>query len=179
MGALQLVSTESVRPSERIVLFKDSLQTFLGRLEIQTLPRTPFRAELRFAKLDGASLCWLRADGHQVERIGGRHGEDLLHISFQIKQTVRFSYEWGTMILPPGQWVLNDSGKPGSVFAPEGTETLVLLLPREKLPAGTTTSINCSCGRFQEPLVSASLPCNLATRYSPSSRSWMPAPYPT
>ena len=133
MGALQLVSTESVRPSERIVLFKDTLRTFLGHLEIQTLPQASFTAEFRFAKLDGASLCWWRADGHRVERIGGRHGEGLLHISFQIKQTVRFSYERGTLVLPPGQWILNDSGKPGTVLAPEGTETLVLLLPREKM----------------------------------------------
>jgi AraC-like DNA-binding protein len=133
MGALQLVSTESVQPSERTVLFKDTLQNLLGRLEIQTLPRTPFMAEFRFVKLGDASLCWLRADGHRVERIGGMHSEGRLHISFQIKQTVCFSSERSTLVLPPGQWTLSDTGKPGTVFAPEGTETLVLLLPREKV----------------------------------------------
>lgn len=133
MGALQLVSTESVRPWERTVLFKDTLQTLLGQLEIQTFPHTPFTAEFRFAKLDDASLCWLRADGHRVERSGGGHSEGRLHVSFQIKQTVCFSHERGTLVLPPGQWTLTDTGKPGTVFAPEGTETLVLLLPREKL----------------------------------------------
>jgi AraC-like DNA-binding protein len=105
----------------------------LGWLEIQTFPHTPFAAEFRFAKLGDASLCWLRADGHQVERLSGRHSEGWLHISFQIKQTVRFSCERRTLVQPPGQWTLSDTGKPGTVFAPEGTETLVLLLPREKV----------------------------------------------
>jgi AraC-like DNA-binding protein len=133
MGALQLVSTEGVRPSERTVLFKDTLQTLLGRLEIQTFPRTPFMAEFRFVKHDDASLCWWRADGHRVERIGEGHSEGRLHISFQIKQTVRYSYERGTLVLRPGQWTVSDTGKPGTVFSPEGTEILELLLPREKI----------------------------------------------
>ncbi len=133
MGALQLVSTAGVRPSERAVLFKDTLQNLLGRLEIQTFPHKPFTAEFRFAKFDDASLCWLRADGHRVERISGGHSEGRLHISFQIKQTVRFIYERGSQVLRPGQWILSDTCKPGTVFAPEGTETLVLLLPREKV----------------------------------------------
>ena len=133
MGALQLVSTEAVLPSARTALFKDTLQSLLGRLEIQTFPQTPFTAEFRFAKLDDASLCWWRADGHRVERIGGGPSGGRLHVSFQIKQTVRHNYERGTLVLPPGQWILTDTGRPGTVFAPEGTETLVLLLPREKL----------------------------------------------
>ena len=133
MWALQSVSTESVRPSETTVLFKETMQSLLGRLEIQTFPHTPFKAEFRIARHDDAFLCWLRADGHRVERFGGRHSEGGLYISFQIKRTVRFSYERGTLVLPPGQWVLNDAGMPGTVFAPEGSETLVLLLPRQKM----------------------------------------------
>ena len=133
MGALQLVSTESVRPSERTVLFKDTLQTLLGRLEIQTFPHTPFTAEFRFVKHDDACLCWWRADGHRVERIGEGHSEGRLHIIFQIKKTVRIIHERGMLVLRPGQWTVSDTGKSGTAFSPEGTEALVMLMPREKI----------------------------------------------
>jgi AraC-like DNA-binding protein len=58
-----------------------------------------------------------------------------VEISIELAGTAYFTHAGRKLVQPPGQWTVFDTAKPSAIMAPEGSETLVLTLPRERLLA--------------------------------------------
>jgi AraC-like DNA-binding protein len=56
-----------------------------------------------------------------------------LEISIELGGTAQFTHAGRKLVQPPGQWTIFDTTRPSAILAPQGSETLILTLPREKL----------------------------------------------
>ena len=136
MGSLQLVSTENVIPSERADLIRDTLWSVFGRRGSQFVStQRPAVANFEYGNIGDIRFCKLNGSGYGCELTSASGGDGCLEISIELAGTAYFTHAGRKLVQPPGQWTVFDSARPSAIMAPEGSETLVLTVPRGRLLA--------------------------------------------
>jgi len=134
MGSLQLISTDDVNPAERAVLIRDALFDLFGRRGSHFFSSTwPAVATFEYGNIGDIRVCKLNGTGYGCEFTPARDGEGCLEISIELEGTAYFTHAGRKLVQPPGQWTVFDTAKPFAILAPEGSKTLILTLPRERL----------------------------------------------
>ncbi len=132
MGSLQLISTEAAKPSQRLGFFKETVSALLG-IEPKIISTAPFMASFEFASLGGIGFCRLRASRHQIARAGTKRGSDYVKLVLQIRGSSHFQQGGRDVFLTPRQWSIYEMGEGDTVDVPDRTESLVIVLPRERI----------------------------------------------
>jgi AraC-like DNA-binding protein len=132
MSSLQLISTEAAKPSQRLGFFKETVSTLFG-IEPKIISTAPFVASWEFASLGGIGFCRLKANGHQLARAGAKRECDYMKVVLQIRGSQHFQQSNREVLLAPGQWSIYEMAKADTVNVSDGTESLVLVIPREKI----------------------------------------------
>lgn len=134
MSSLRLISTDNVNPSERALLISDALWSLFGRRGSHFFSSTwPAVATFEYGNIGDVRVCKLSGTGYGCELTSARGSDGCLEISIELEGTAYFTHAGRTLVLPPGQWTVFDTAKPFGISAPQGSETLILTLPREKL----------------------------------------------
>ena len=134
MGSLRLVSTDNVNPSERALLIWDTLRNLFGRTGSHFFGSTwPAVARFEYGNIGDIRICKLTGSGYGCEFTRASGSEGCLEISIELEGTAYFTHAGRRLVQPPGQWTVFDTDKPFAIQAPQGSETLILTLPREKL----------------------------------------------
>jgi AraC-like DNA-binding protein len=132
MGSLQLISTEAAKPSQRLGFFKETVSALLG-IEPKIISTAPFVASLEYASLGGIGFYRLGASGQQLARAGAKRDGDYMKVVLQIRGSSHFQQSNREVLLAPGQWSIYEMAKRDTVNVSDGTESLVLVIPREKI----------------------------------------------
>ena len=134
MGSLQLVSTDNVNPSERPHLIRDTLWNLFGRRGSHFVSAAwPAVANFEYGNIGDIRFCKLSGTGYGCELEGASGSKGCLEISIELEGTAYFTHAGRKLVQPPGQWTVFDTARPSAILAPEGSETLILTIPREKL----------------------------------------------
>ena len=134
MCSLRLITTDDVDPSERAFLIRDTLRNLFGRSGSHFFSSTwPAVARFEYGNIGDIRFCRLAGSAYGCEFTRARGSEGCLEISIELEGTAYFTHVGRKLIQPPGQWTVFDADKPFAILAPEGSETLILTLPREKL----------------------------------------------
>jgi AraC-like DNA-binding protein len=134
MDSLQLVSTENVNPSERADLIRDTLWSLFGRRGSHFVSTAwPAVANFEYGNIGDIRVCKLNGTGYGCELTSASGSDGCLEISIELEGTAYFAHAGRKLVQPPGQWTIFDTARPSAILAPQGSETLILTLPREKL----------------------------------------------
>jgi AraC-like DNA-binding protein len=137
MGSLQLISTDDVNPTERAILIRDALFDVFGRRGSHFFNSTwPAVATFEYGNIGDIRVCKLNGTGYGCEFAPARDSDGCLEISIELEGTAYFTHAGRKLIQPPGQWTVFDTAKPFAILAPEGSKTLILTLPKERLLGG-------------------------------------------
>jgi AraC-like DNA-binding protein len=134
MGSLQLVSTDNVEPSERADLIQDTLWSVFGRRGSRFVStQWPAVANFEYGNIGDIRFCKLNGSGYGCELTSASGGGGCLEISIELAGTAQFTHAGRKLVQPPGQWTIFDTARSSAILAPQGSETLILTLPTEKL----------------------------------------------
>jgi AraC family transcriptional regulator, positive regulator of tynA and feaB len=137
MDSLRLISTDQVKPSERPLLIQDALLSIFGRRGSHFVSwARPAMAKFEYGNIGDIRICKLTGTGYGCELTSASGYEDCLEVSIELEGTAYFTHAGRKLVQPPGQWTVLDAAKPSAIMAPQGSETLILTLPREKLVDG-------------------------------------------
>jgi AraC family transcriptional regulator, positive regulator of tynA and feaB len=138
MGPLRIVSTDDVSPSERPILIRDTLWNVFGRRGSNFISTTTeVVASFAYASIGDIHVCKLSGSGYGCELAGTKSGDERLEITIEMEGTAYFAHAGRNLVQPPGQWTICDTTKPSRIMAPQGSETLILSVPRDKLVGGS------------------------------------------
>ena len=132
MSSLQLISTEAAKPSQRRGFFKRTASALLG-VEPEIVSTAPFVASWEFASLGAIDFCRVRASAHELARVGAKRDCDNMIVVLQIRGSSHFQQSNREVLLAPGQWSIYEIVKGETVNVSDGSESLVLIIPREKI----------------------------------------------
>lgn len=105
-----------------------------GRFRGKLLGEAPLVARFENASIADVGLCRFRAIGAlRTEPIGIKHAERYVQIILQLKETSRFERGSHSVALAPHQWLMVDDAKPCAGTIADGTEALIVMVPRTKL----------------------------------------------
>jgi AraC-like DNA-binding protein len=134
MGSLRHISTDNVTPSDRPLLIRDALWNLFGRRGSHFFSSTwPAVASFEYGNIGDIRFCKLFGTGYGCDLTSARGADGGLEITIELEGTAYFSHAGRKLVLPPGQWTVFDTAKPFGILAPEGSQSLILTLPREKL----------------------------------------------
>ena len=139
MGALETVSTDQVRPPERLALWTDLIWHLLGRLRSETSGDETFYGRMVHGEIGSVKMCRLSAGSHRVVRTPDLIRQDdrgYLKLVVQIEGSTWFEQNGRKTLLRTGEWSIYDTMKAYSVSNTSPIEQLVLLVPREKVLTG-------------------------------------------
>ena len=140
MGSLRLISTDNVNPSDRALLIRDALWNVFGRLGSHFFSSTwPAIASFEYGTIGDVRFCKVNGSGYGCELTKATGSDGCLEISIELQGTAYFTHAGRKLVQPPGQWTIFDTAKPFALLAPEGSETLILTVPRDKLLGGRAT----------------------------------------
>jgi AraC-like DNA-binding protein len=133
MGTLQSISNESVKPSDRIPLFKDMVWNVF-HVEPKVISSTPLTVAMEYGNLGDIGLCRVRASGqNQLARSGAKRSDAYLKIVLQVKGTSYYQQRGRNVLMAPRQWSIFELTEPDFASSSDNTETLALTLPQEKV----------------------------------------------
>ncbi|MFD4603816.1 helix-turn-helix domain-containing protein [Streptomyces sp. NPDC058464] len=101
--------------------------------------REPFRAEVRYRRLDGLTVAEFRGGrfaGRRADDVAPGGGEPLVGVLFNLSGRVMCRYAGSQMAVGPDELLLWDSDLAHGFEAVEPHHELSLLLPRERVPQG-------------------------------------------
>jgi len=134
MGLLHLISTDNVHPSDRALLISDTLWSVFGRRGSHFFSSTsPAVATFEYGTIGDIRVCRLSGTGYGCELTRADRSRGCVEISIELEGTAYFTHAGRKLVQPPGQWTVFDTAQPFTLMAPEGSETLILTLPKEKL----------------------------------------------
>lgn len=136
MPGLLSITTDTVTPSNRLVLYQDTLRDLLGPLQSRISNHHLFRANFEYAAIRELGLCKFSASGHHVERTAAmarRYDTGFLKVALQLRGTAYFEQGGRGLTLSPGEWSIYDICKSYRVAMPGEVEMLLMTLPREKV----------------------------------------------
>jgi AraC-like DNA-binding protein len=136
MSALAMISTRDVEPREKFAFWQDTLWKLCGSLRTETHADCSFQGKIEFATISDVRIAKLTASPHHVLRtpsFGKRDSNDFLKVVLQIKGISGFEQGSKKVVLSPLEWSIYDTKQPYRVSVPNGTETLLALVPRENV----------------------------------------------
>jgi len=164
MGALETVSTDQVRPPERLAFWTDLLWTKLGRLRSETFGDETFRGQMVHGEVGSVKMCRLSAGRHRVVRSPDLIRQDdrgYLKLVVQLEGSTWFEQNGRKTLLAPGEWSIYDTMKAYSVSNTSPIEQLVLLVPREKVLTGSMKADDLMVQRYSARAGIGRLACDL------------------
>jgi AraC-like DNA-binding protein len=91
-------------------------------------------ARFQYATIADVGLCRFQASGfYRSAPIGSKHRGPHCAVILQLKEKVHYELNGQMAILLPRHWIAVDQGDPASVFGPEGTDSLIVMVPWAKL----------------------------------------------
>ena len=135
MASLRIVSTDVVAPTERFSFWSDTIQTWeqFTRSRFVLPHGSVFHGSLEYGNLGNLQLCRLKVGEHSVDRPQQRAWEKYtrsLAVVFQVKGHSYFEEDCARISLSPGEWSISCMRSWSRlVFAPDGAEQLLLMLP--------------------------------------------------
>jgi AraC-like DNA-binding protein len=136
MSALAVVSTQDVRPREKLGLWQDSLWRLCGRLRCETQTEGSFWGKIEYASIGDIRIAKITASCHRSVRTPNyarRDNDGFLKVALQIKGPSCFEQKGRSVVLSPREWSVYDTTQPYTVTVPGGTEQLVVLVPRDNV----------------------------------------------
>ena len=104
-----------------------------GRFRGRLIGDAPLVA-LAYANIADMGLCRFRTTGAlRTEPIGIKQAERYVQIILQLKGITYFERDAHSVALTPRQWMIVDDGKPCAGAVSDGTEALIVMVPRTKL----------------------------------------------
>jgi AraC-like DNA-binding protein len=127
MALLQLITTGTDR--EQVACWGPRGR-FRGKL--YTGPQTV--GHFQYASIADVGICRFQARGFfRSEPTDRRRGSPHCAVILQLGETVCYELNGQMVLLPPRHWIAVDQGNPASTTAPNGTDSLILMLPRAKV----------------------------------------------
>jgi AraC-like DNA-binding protein len=136
MSALGVISTDDVRPREKLGLWQDSLWQLCGRLRSDTQTDGSFWGKIEYASIGDVRIAKLTASRHRVVRTPNyarRDNDGFLKVALQMKGMSCFEQGGRKVVLSPNEWSIYDTTRPYTVTVPQDTEMLVVMVPRDNL----------------------------------------------
>jgi len=136
MSALAMISTLDVEPREKFAFWQNTLWNLCGNLRSETQADSSFQGKIEFAKISDVKIAKLTASPHRILRTPifvKRDNNDFLKVALQIKGISTFEQGNRKVVLAPHEWSIYDTKQPYRVSVPNGTETLLALVPRENV----------------------------------------------
>src|SRR5216683_1260012 len=136
MSALAMISTCDVEPREKFAFWQDTLWKLCGNLRTETQADKSFQGKIEYATIRDVRIAKLTASPHHVLRtpnFAKRSNNDFLKVVLQIKGISGFEQGSRKIVLSPCEWSIYDTQQPYRVSVPNGTETLIALVPRENV----------------------------------------------
>ncbi len=164
MGALEMVSTDQVRPPERLAFWTDLIWQLLGRLRSETFGDETFRGRMVHGEIGSVKMCRLSAGRHRVVRSPDLIRQDdrgYLKLVVQLEGSTWFEQNGRKTLLSPGEWSIYDTMKAYSVSNTSPIEQLVLLVPREKVLTGSMKADDLMVQRYSARAGIGRLACEL------------------
>lgn len=136
MSALAMISTRDVQACEKFAFWQDTLLKLCGNLRTVTQAHDSFQGKIEYATISDVRIAKLTASPHRITRtpnfVKGA-SNDFLKVALQIKGASSFEQGSRMVVLSPREWIIYDTKQPYRVSVPDGTETLLALVPRESV----------------------------------------------
>lgn len=164
MGTLETVSTDQVKPGERLALWTDLIWHLLGRLRSETFGDETFRGRMVHGEIGSVKMCRLSAGRHRVTRTPDLIRQDdrgYLKLVAQLEGSTWFEQNGRKTLLAPGEWSIYDTMKAYSVSNTSPIEQLVLLVPREKVLTSSMKADDLMVQRYSARAGIGRLACDL------------------
>ncbi|HXX19463.1 MAG TPA: helix-turn-helix domain-containing protein [Candidatus Acidoferrum sp.] len=139
MANVRLMSTDTLPESERLSFWNERIRAWdqFSRLECVPPDGPAFHGLLEYADLEDLRLCKLKIGALSVNRPqpqAWEHYRHALNIVFQVKGHSRLEHCGRVVLLSPGDWSISDTRFSSHVvFAPDGVEQLLLMVPAARL----------------------------------------------
>lgn len=137
MGVLKHISTDVVRPRERVHVWQETMKDLFGPLVSQCKSERRLAANFEYGNLSGMPLCRLRSSGWmrlvRTESAARASDSDFAKVSLQLSGSSYNEQRGRTAALYPGHWCVKEIGEPYSVISPADAEVLLLVFPRDKV----------------------------------------------
>ena len=133
------MSTDALPEGERFAFWRDRIRTWEQFSKLDCIPsRGPaFHGFLQYADLEDLRLCKMKIGGLSMNRPRRQAWERYKHdltIVFQVQGHSEFEQLGRRITLCPGEWSISDTRFSSHiVFAPDGVEQLLLMIPGEQL----------------------------------------------
>lgn len=151
MQALEVISTESVAPRERLPMWGDAVWKLIGGLRSDAFGDEHFAGRIAFGHASDLSLCQLDVTRHRVLRTPGlirRSDRGFYKVVAQLEGRACFEQHGRAVWLAPGEWSLYDTTEAYAVSNPDSVRQLVLMVPKERLPLGDLPMRELTVQRF-------------------------------
>jgi AraC-like DNA-binding protein len=131
-----MISTGDVEPREKFAFWQDTLWKLCGSLRTETQADSSFQGKIEYASIRDVRIAKLTASPHHVLRtpsFGKRDSNDFLKVVLQMKGISGFEQGSRKVVLSPCEWSIYETKQPYRVTVPNGTVTLLVLVPRENV----------------------------------------------
>lgn len=148
---LDVISTESVAPRDRLPMWGDAVWKLIGGLRSDAFGDEQFNGRIAFGHASDLSLCELAVTRHRVLRTPGlirRSDRGFYKVVAQLEGRACFEQHGRAVWLAPGEWSLYDTTEAYAVSNPESVRQLVLMVPKERLPLGELPMRELTVQRF-------------------------------
>ncbi|MCJ0765623.1 helix-turn-helix domain-containing protein [Variovorax terrae] len=137
MADLNVVSTQTVAPRDRLHLWGDAVWRLIGGLQSDAFGDEAFNGRIVSGQAGCLSLCQLDVSRHRVVRTPSLiRGSDraFLKVVAQLKGRACFEQNGRHVWLSPGEWSVYDTTQSYSVANPDSVQQMVLMIPKEQMP---------------------------------------------
>ena len=135
MMPLELVSTQTLRPAERLPMWQHAMLENFG-VYSRVDRTTTFEAKLEQIRICDVRFHRLTANGYYVERTQALVEHDKapwLKIALQLRGVSQFEQKGRSVALHTGEWTIYDNAQPYYSSNPANIQLLVLTIPRERI----------------------------------------------
>lgn len=136
--ALQCVSTEGIKESDRCEFWRTNTVPVFGSLEVELLENRVFEASFQFTTV--SDLIFSRVASGTPHRIvlsgiSALRGQGFVKAVLLTRGRSILQQNGRAALLRAGEWSIYDTAAPYSITVPDRSEMLVVLIPRERLLA--------------------------------------------
>ena len=135
MSSLVTASTDTVKPRDRLLLWRDCDSALFGR-RLRVSSDGIFQGRFEYSSVANITLCKITASSHRIEHVAAsenRSEKSWVKIVFQIRGKSHRRQFDRSVQLSSGEWTIHDMSKPYVVLCLEDSEILVLMMPTEMI----------------------------------------------
>lgn len=147
----ELVSTQSVPPAHAFDLWHSVVSQAFVPLEVRPAGPGAFRGELLSQSVGQTRICRITADAHHVirnRRLIALGEGDHYKVALQLRGRGRVTQDGREATLEPGDLTVYDTTRPYTLTFDDAFQTLVLMVPRDRLTIGKEQMRQLTAGRI-------------------------------